>query len=219
MKEYWSIPGPRNALSKHEGQECIGFYKHDGSNLRFEYSRKQGWYKSGTRNRLFDETDNEYGRAIEIFNNTHAEGLEKVFRDKYPKFDRAIVYCEFFGPNSFAGWHCWTDQFELKLFDVDIHKRGFVLPREFVENFGHLNTPEVLYEGPFNQELVDNVKENYLGEEIVLEEGIVIKGGATQHKFWMAKIKTKWWLNELKKKAEKIDSLKSVLLENEREQS
>lgn len=39
------------------GQHCIAFDKLDGSNLRFEWNKKQGWYKFGTRNRMFDRSD------------------------------------------------------------------------------------------------------------------------------------------------------------------
>jgi hypothetical protein len=46
--------------------EAYVFDKLDGSNLRFEWKRKGGWYKYGTRHRLFDATDPGFGSAIEL---------------------------------------------------------------------------------------------------------------------------------------------------------
>lgn len=219
MKTYWNIPGP----SKAPHAPCIAFDKLDGSNLRFEWSRKRGWYKFGTRTRLFDETDDEYGRAIKIFYDTYADDLVKVFRgDKeYKSRDRAIVYCEFYGPNSFAGWHDFNDEFELMLFDVSIHKKGMVLPRDFIKNFGHLKIPQVIYEGNFNDQLFRDVRD---GKHPVTEEGVVCKGVLLgkkknpQHGLWMTKIKTKKWFERLRQKAEEIAFFRQALADNLKEQ-
>ena len=78
MKSYRSIDGPSKAPQK----PCIAFYKYDGSNLRFEWSKKRNWYKFGTRRRLFDESDDKYGQAIPMFLERLAPGLEKVFKKK-----------------------------------------------------------------------------------------------------------------------------------------
>jgi hypothetical protein len=48
------------------------FDKLDGSNLRFEWTKKRGWFKHGTRTRLFDETDPVFGGAIAMFDNALA---------------------------------------------------------------------------------------------------------------------------------------------------
>jgi hypothetical protein len=214
MKSYWSIPGPSKAPAEH----CLAFYKYDGSNLRFEWNKKQGWYKFGTRRRLFDQTDAEYGRAIPLFLERYGDGLPKVFRDKYGKRDQIIAFCEFYGDESFAGYHNFEKPMEVTLIDVEIHKQGFVLPREFVDNFSHLPIAPLVYEGKFNSEFVQSVIDNEYG----LKEGVVAKGTisgrSAQHSLWMAKVKTRWWFDELRKRAEYIADLKNVLLENEQEQ-
>lgn len=215
MKTYPSIPGLKGIPW---GEQCIAFYKHDGSNLRFEFSKKQGWYKFGTRRRMFDQTDKEYGRAIEIFENQHAAQIEKILCDKY-KADNAIVFCEFFGEESFAGWHNFDKPFQLKLIEVGIHKKGFVLPQDFIKNFGHLDIAEVIWQGKLSKEFVESVRKN----DYNLKEGVVVKGSIEGrnpiHSYWMAKIKTQWWFDELKRRAAEFEQFRQVLEENEREQN
>lgn len=215
MKSYPSIPGLKNIPW---GEDCIAFYKYDGSNLRFEWNKKQGWYKFGTRRRLFDETDIEYGRSIELFKNKHAEGIEKVLREKYKSFDNAIVFCEFFGDESFAGWHNFEKPFELKIIEIGIHKKGFILPEDFVKNFGHLNISDVIYKGRLDQNFVNSVKNGVYN----LKEGVVVKGSLSgknpNHSYWMAKIKTNWWFDELKRRASQFEHFRQILIENEEEQ-
>lgn len=45
----------------------IAFDKLDGSNLRFEWSRKRGFYKYGTRKVMIDTKDEQFGKAIPLF--------------------------------------------------------------------------------------------------------------------------------------------------------
>ena len=190
------------------GQHCIAFDKLDGSNLRFEFSHKRGWYKFGTRNRMFDHSDLEYGQAIDIFLNKYGDPLEKVMTDKFAKTDSVIAYAEFFGPVSFGGLHdpiylnqighlpevISNDPKDLVLFDFNPHKRGFLSPVDFLKYFSHLHIPKVVYEGKFTKEFVANVRAgNCPGFE-----GVVAKGGE-KHKLWMRKVKTNAYLEQIKK--------------------
>src|SRR3990167_7944393 len=98
MKEYPSIPGA-SAQGSPVGLPCIAFKKIDGSNLRYLWSSKKGWHLFGTRNRLFDKSDPEYGCAIDIFLNKYASGAESVIRkEKHFRGVREVIcYCEYFG--------------------------------------------------------------------------------------------------------------------------
>lgn len=194
MKEYPSIP---NSIGFH-GQPCTAFYKYDGSNLRFSWTRKAGWSKYGTRTRLFDHTDEVFGSAVEIFNKTYADGLEKVFKkDKQIRSSQSvIVFCEFFGPNSFAGQHVNDDPKELVLFDVNIHKKGFMSPNEFQDSFGHLKIAEMVYKGPLTKEFESLVRTSAIPH---INEGVVCKGGAG-HARWACKIKTNTYLEKLRQR-------------------
>lgn len=190
------------------GEHCIAFNKLDGSNLRFEFSQKRGWYKFGTRNRMFDRSDKEYGHAIDIFLNKYGEGLSKVMTDKFAKVESAIAYAEYLGPVSFGGLHdalymqqighlaegVSNDPKDVVLFDFNPHKRGFLSPVEFVKHFSHLHIPAIIYEGRFTKEFVEDIRSG----KYPVFEGIVAKGGEG-HKLWMRKVKTNAYLAEIRR--------------------
>jgi hypothetical protein len=195
MKTYPSIKGP----SKAPHQPCIAFYKYDGSNLRFEWNRKIGWVKFGTRKRLFDESDPDFGSAVSLFKDTLAQDLESIFRKHYRDDKVATAYCEFFGENSFAGAHEPNDPKRLVLFDVEIYKKGFVSPRDFVNIFSRSlgdRAAEVVYEGNLNESFIHDVRTNSV-EGVNLIEGVVCKGGSG-HKLWRCKIKCDSYKEKLK---------------------
>lgn len=190
MKQYPTIQGP----SKAPQAPCIAFYKYDGSNLRWEWSHKRGWHKYGTRNRLFDETDPMYGQAIPIFMEKLAPQIDPIIQKKHRNVDRVVVFTEFFGPSSFSGQHKEDEPKELKLFDVNIHKKGLLSPRDFVKQFGHLDfAAQVVYEGNLNNSFIQAVRNS----EYPVVEGVVCKGGSG-HKLWMVKIKTNEYRERLK---------------------
>ena len=228
MKTYWSIPGP----SKAPQQPCIAFYKYDGSNFRAEWSKKKGWHKFGTRRTMIDESDPMFGPAVTLFRETYGDDVPKVLKDRqkdYRQVDRITAYCEYFGPSSIGMWHDWEELHtvgELMLFDINVHKRGFVLPRDFVQHFGHLKIAEVVYEGNFNNQFVQDIWDGKYN----VKEGVVAKGvtpnpkGRAEHGLWMAKCKTAWWFEALRRKYKETDNekyqqqLKQLLADNEREQ-
>lgn len=217
MKSYWSIPGPKESPL---GLPCVAFEKFDGSNIRYEWIKKRGWYKFGTRNRLLDCTDPDFGPAIDLFLNKYGDAIPKVLADEkeYRGVRECIVFCEFFGKLSFAGFHEPSDPKDVVLLDVNPHKKGIIGPRQFVKHFGHLHIPRVVYEGNFNRSFIARVRHG----EFKVEEGVVAKGnnpkGKPPHNLWMAKVKTQAWLEQLRKKAEYIEALKAVLADNEKEQ-
>jgi hypothetical protein len=195
MKSYPKIPH----IEGYYDLPCTAFYKYDGSNLRFEWSAKRGFYKFGTRTRLFDHTDEVFGPAIDIFKNTLAPDIEKVFNQSklFRNAQQAIVFCEFFGPNSFAGQHVPEDPKKLVLFDVNIHKKGFISPVEFLDEFGHLGdkVAEMIYRGLLTHEFEQQVRSGVIPN---LVEGVVVKGGTSPHKLWSCKIKTDAYREKLK---------------------
>lgn len=191
MYQYPSISGPNKAPHEH----CIAFYKHDGSNLRFEWQPKKGWCKYGTRHLLFDHTHDEFGKAIEMFKNKYASDIEKIIRDdKIMRMAKCVtVFLEFEGPRSFAGRHHPEDVKDLILLDAHVHKKGIMGPTEFLKRFGHLQIPRIVYEGVLNQTFIEDVKTN----KFDLKEGVVCKGGSG-HGLWMRKIKTTEYRERLK---------------------
>lgn len=193
MKSYPTIPGSSQAPHK----PCIAFVKYDGSNLRWEWSRKKGWWKFGTRKRLFDATDRTFGEAPNLFLNKVAPLIEKVIgKAKELRGSPAItVFTEFLDPHSFAGQHRTGEPKELRLIDVCVYKQGILGPRLFLDLFGHLPfVAEVVYEGNLNKQFVEDVREGRYD----VDEGVVCKGGHG-HKLWMCKIKTNAYREKLKR--------------------
>ena len=187
MKQYPEIPGGKKAPL---GKPCIAFYKYDGSNLRWEWSSKKGWYKFGTRTRLFNETDPIFAPAIPLFMETMADELVERFKDIEKGISSAIVFTEYFGIQSFAGGHVEDDPKYLKLFDVNLYKRGIMAPRQFVKNFGFLPyAAKVVYDGTLNKSFIDDVRNG----RYQVDEGVVAKGDS-----FMVKIKTLAYLDKLK---------------------
>ncbi len=216
MKDYRSIPGP----SKAPQLFCTAFHKYDGRNVRVEWSKKNGWHKFGSRRRLFDAADEEYGPVIGEFGKEFHEGLEKVFRDNkvFRDTKKAVAFFEWFGWKSFAGFLEEGDTMELRLIDVNIHKKGMLPPSPFIKHFGHLPIAEVVYKGNFNKQFIRDVQEG----KYPVREGVVAKGinpkKKDNHNLWMAKVKTNWWVQELRRRAAEHIEMKKLLAENEREQ-
>lgn len=193
VKLYPSIP--RSTGQTFREFDAYVFDKVDGSNLRVEWTRKRGWFKFGTRQRLFDETDEVFGGAIALFRETLAQGIEKVARDE--RWDMVTVFMEFWGEKSFAGEHETCDPKRLTLFDVNPYKKGILGPKEFLDLFGHLPIPRFLGRMRWTRGFVERVR---LGQvEGVTFEGVVGKAGKG-HDLVMSKAKTQAWIDKVMEK-------------------
>ena len=205
MLQYPSIVGVKSTPL---GEPCIAFYKYDGSNLRFEWDKKNGWNKFGSRTQMIDIKTPILGKGIEIFMDTMAN--EVIYRIKdyegkqFNNLQRITAFAEFFGENSFAGTHYEQDTKELKLFDTFLFKKGFLTPKDFVKLFGDWDkSAEVIYQGNLNDPFIQAIRQNTLeGQELF--EGVICKGVSKKIKspyhgdLWMTKIKTQAYLDRLK---------------------
>ncbi len=190
MKQYPSI-NSSNGTSFREFVADV-FDKVDGSNLRFEWSKKQGWYKFGTRTRLFDTSDPVFGSAISIWTKDWAEEMAKIAKDN--RWESVIAYAEFHGPNSLGGLHDPKDEHELTLFDVAPYKKGLLGPKEFLKLFGHLAIPTYLGKINWTRDFVAKVRAGEVAG--ITEEGVVGKTGSG-HDLYMAKAKTQVWVDKI----------------------
>lgn len=189
MLQYPSIPGSSKSPI---GNHCIAFYKYDGSNLRWEWSPKKGWNKYGTRRQLFDASTPLYNQALPLF--LDKLGDEIVYRSKHivKSIERITAFTEFFGPSSFAGSHDLDEEKELRLFDIFLFKRGFVIPKQFVKVYGDLpQAAEIVYEGNLNKQFIMDVKRGVYP----VFEGVVAKGDD-----FSVKIKTDKYFEKLRDK-------------------
>ncbi|MGF1577902.1 MAG: hypothetical protein ACFCD0_00910 [Gemmataceae bacterium] len=209
---YPSIDGPQ---AQYIGESCLLFEKHDGSNLYFLWHQSEGWKEYGTRRYPLTPDHKLFGPAWTRFQEKYADDILAIAR-QHKEFRNAkelIAFCEYFGKNTFAGLHAHGDTLDVKLFDVYLPNSGFVPPTDFRDHFGHLDIPKVHHEGPLTWELVLEV---YNGKYPV-GEGVVAKGqllkrkrkGANEFEVWMAKFKTKSYLEELQSRAGENPDLQS----------
>ncbi len=176
------------------------FDKLDGSNIRAEWSKKQGFYKFGSRTQLLTPDQVALYPAIEYIKNMQtffSESLsEKLSRYKY---DSAVCFFEWYGPNSFAGNHVDSlDQMKATLIDVSVYKQGILNPETYVKMFSDCGLPKILHKGKITEEIFQSVRNRTL-EGMTLEGVICKEAGVNKHgRHAMAKIKSNDWLNQLK---------------------
>lgn len=195
MKQYDSI----DYYGDYWGLPVVAFDKLDGSNLRFEFSQKRGFYKFGTRKMMIDQ-NSDFGFAIDLFLNKYNESLSRIFKSKdYRNILNFVCYAELVGTKSAFGQHDFgNDHFDIVLFDIDQYKKGMIPPKQFVMDFGECGIPRVVYEGNLNLELVNDVKQNKFN----LTEGVICKGQTETKKgrpmLYYCKIKTNDWFERLR---------------------
>lgn len=192
MQSYPSIPKIVQNIP------IYAFDKLDGSNIRVEWTRKRGFAKFGTRTRLLDENEPILGQAIPLIRNGFADQLERIFRKE--RYEKATAFFEFYGPQSFAGFHVEDDLFKVSLLDVHIFKKGILTPAEFLKLYASkVETPNMLYHGNANSSLVSYVQDGTL--DGMTFEGVICKGGLNRlRQVTMFKIKNRDWLEALKHK-------------------
>lgn len=179
---------------------CVVFDKIDGTNLHWDWDRDFGWHAFGTRRdayNLLPEGVDQFERdhpnltgAAELFASVLASPAAETLGSL--PIQQAVLFTEFAGPGSFAGSHRSEDPKRLVLFDVSLDSQ-LVGPEEFLDRFGHLDTPRVLYRGKFKGQLLEEI---YHGKYDV-PEGVVVKGGSG-NELWMAKVKTRAYEERLR---------------------
>lgn len=190
MKTYPSIP--RSLRGRKAVRRLHLFDKLDGSNMRFEWSRKDGWTRFGTRHRITNESHPIWGGAMALFQESLAEPIARVAIDQ--GWDALVAFGEFWGPNTVGGRHDPSDTKRVTLFDVAPHKRGLVGPQRFLEYFGDLEIAAYLGEHDWDDALVARVRRGDLPG--VSFEGVVGKAG-DGHRLVMAKAKTQAWVDRV----------------------
>jgi hypothetical protein len=215
MKAYPHMPPVHDYM----GHNCTAFKKLDGSNIRCDWSKKKGWYQFALRGGgIIDPRNPVFGCVIEIFNKEYGEALADAvlqFKPFKPHAEKQgfMAFAEFYGPKSFAGLHDdnWlrhkglmtdeekNDPKEVTLFDLNIHKKGFVGPEDFLECTEGLKTPLVLYRGLIDNGFIKSVRDGTLPGLKPGEEGVVCKGGTgANHNDWRCKVKTTTYIDRLK---------------------
>jgi hypothetical protein len=187
---YPSIP----SWTRAPGLSCYVFDKIDGSHVRCEANRKGQITKFGKRNTLLDDQTPFLRESEKFIPEKYGETIAKIVRDQ--RWEKAVFFFEFWGAGSFAGSHI-AEPHDVTLIDVEVHRRGFLEPREFVKTFKHIDTAQLLHVGNFTKDIADAVSEGRL--EGMTFEGVVCKGlperGSFPGKF---KWKSLAWLQKLR---------------------
>jgi hypothetical protein len=190
MKEYPSIDRVVR------GSEVYAFDKLDGQNIRVEWDKKKMFHQFGSRHQIItkDDSQHRWAEAIEKVHGKYEKDLHDLFVKN--RFQKAVAFFEFHGPNSFAGKHT-PEKLDVTLIDLRVHKKGLLLPKDYLKMVGHLDIAKLLYHGEVNDTFVESVRESTL--EGLTCEGVVCKGDKYDRPGLplMFKVKTKVWLSKL----------------------
>ena len=192
MKDYPSIP-----LSKGQKFQEIKnahiFDKLDGSSMRSEWTKKRGWYKHGRRHGLLDDSNPALTVVPELFERSFAEPLARIAVKN--KWQHLIVFYEFWGDQSIAGYHFQDDEKHLTLFDAAADKKGIIGPKDFRKIFEcDVETARFLGIHNFTRGFTDRVRRGEF--EGITFEGVVAKAGSG-HTLVRAKAKTQAWIDRV----------------------
>ena len=218
MKEYLSIPHYRDDKTLH-GEQVVAFNKLDGQNFRVKYTpkgaTKQQFTLFGSRQTLVDENTEGFGDAVRFFKKNYENVLREIIVNNSRKkgifngIEEITLFFEWYGENSFAGFHQDGDEMHLALIDVFLKKKGYIEPNTFIDIFcedDRIETPEFIYIGKLTNDFVTSINENDWTEEGCrypnVKEGVVIKRSTLMsgQRLPMCKTKTKWWLTKLHSK-------------------
>tara|TARA_Y100000034_G_C6878765_1_gene402318 strand:+ start:590 stop:1198 length:609 start_codon:yes stop_codon:yes gene_type:complete len=170
------------------------FDKLDGSNIRAEWNKNKGFFKFGRRNGLLDHSNPVLLEAPDIIMAKYADDMSQIF--KKMRVRKATAFFEFWGPNSSFGAHA-DEPHDCTLIDVHVHPKGILEPREFLKHFGYLDHAALLREGPWTDELDQQVRNGTFPG--MTFEGVVCKGKCVSPgKPLMFKVKNIAWLQKLR---------------------
>lgn len=193
MKQYPSID--KSPISG----PVYAFDKFDGSQVRAEWNRKNGFFRWGRRHGLLDDSTPILLRAPGLFQASGADAvLDRAFRKE--RIEACTVFAEFWGCRSFAGNHDPEDAHFVSVFDIFVDRHGQLPPREFLRMTSALDEiqygrPRLLHYGNANSELLASVRDGTLPG--MTFEGIVCKA-PSRLGVEMFKVKNQAWLTRLK---------------------
>lgn len=177
------------------GLDYYIFDKLDGSNIRVEFSLKQGFNKFGTRHKLMSDDSGILNQSKDLIMQ-YEEQTHNIFKKN--KWQSGTLFFEFYGPKSFAGFHEEGDDFKVFLIDSHITKIGFLQARDYLKAFeDSIEMARHLMISKFNKTLVDDIKNGTL--EGMTFEGVIGKS-VNRNKLVRCKVKNAAWISRLKDK-------------------
>ena len=193
MKTYPSIPTKIDFSKSYHL-----FDKLDGSNIRAEWSQKAGFYKFGSRTQLLTPDQVSLYPSIDAIKSKYEQELSARFSKA--KFENAVCFFEWVGPNSMFGSHPDTvSEMKPVLIDIAIYKRGMMPPEKFIDFTAGLEIPKLLHVGRVSEEMFQAVRNRTLPgmtfEGVIGKLKEIDKGSCEPIMF---KIKSNDWLDKLK---------------------
>lgn len=195
------------------GEEVWAFNKLDGQNFCAKYSPKLKEFTAfGSKTQSVDETSEQFGNTVRFFKSNMADELRDIilFNSKkgglFTGVQEITMFCEWYGENSFSGFHKEGDEMHLALIDVNLFKKGYIEPKPYYKIFSDhtsIELPELIYQGKLTQEFIKSIQENDWTQPGCLyptvKEGVVVKRSTLMkgQRRPQAKVKTKWWMDKL----------------------
>lgn len=176
------------------GLDYYVFNKLDGSNIRVEYSLKKGFDKFGTRKKLMSDDSGILNKSKELILKTE-ENVYNIFKKN--KWQSGTLFFEFYGSNSFAGFHKEDDDFKTVLIDAHIYNKGYLSPKEYIKEFDLIEMAEFLGIYKLNSNVIADIRAGVF--EGMSFEGIIGKS-FNRNKIIRCKVKNKAWIDKLKHK-------------------
>jgi hypothetical protein len=122
------------------------------------------------------------------------------------KIDRATFFFEFYGTNSFAGYH-FEEEHTVTMIDVSVYKKGYLPPKEYLSLFDEIDIAPLLYHGNINEDFASQVRDGTLPG--MTFEGVVCKGKHPKkgNSPYMFKVKSQAWYDKLRERCEGDEKL------------
>lgn len=197
---YPKIPDTTNCPLK----KCWAFEKYDGTNMHFTF-KKGEFISFGTRRDSFSFNEDgfkeftkahpELHKSIEVFDKYIAEYLFL-----YNSNMSGILFTEYLGPNSFAGYHQPNDTMYHIIIDI-MSGTKLLPPEKFLDVFKKpihgmsckTEHAKLIYKGKYSGQFANDVRDG----KYPVNEGVIIKG-IDNKEVYMAKIKTNRYMERLK---------------------
>ena len=214
MKEYGSIPRLLDDGTL-KGEQVVAFNKLDGQNFRVKYMAKGHDKKQftlfGSRHQLVDDSTENFNNAIRYFREHCEEPVRDIIVNNSGKkgifngVDEITCFFEWYGDNSFAGFHQEGDNLRLALIDVFLKKKGYMEPEKYYDLFkmSGVEIPSLIYRGALDSTIINLIQTNdwtqpdcampHVKEGVVFKRSTLLKGQRRPS----VKVKTKWWIEKL----------------------
>ncbi len=192
------------------GKEIWAFNKLDGQNFCVKWTKSKGWDTMGSRKRMVDENDDQFGDAVRYFLENYADKLPVEIKahsgkgDVFCGIQEITFFFEWYGDNSFCGVHQEGDDLRLALIDVFMKKKGYIEPKEYFDIFqGKYHCPDLIYKGKLTKDFIEEIKKNDWTKEDCkwpqIKEGVVcrLSHRLPGQRMPKCKFKTDWWLEKL----------------------